>query len=229
MWTALSSGRTPFDSWALNLTGSGSWLLRGKEWGALWITIRFWRFRLYKPTIYRNRLILRQRASFSEKHVENAWKCCLHFRQDRYRQGWWLPIQKAWARLWQWIHWWGTWWVFHNFRFSAMAQSLIELGWAVWFVEIHGGRTATRHIIQAKTTPAHNPSSYIWLVLLTILKNMSSSMGRIRLSHIWWKIIQPCSKHFQTTNQIYLSICLSIYLSIYTPRLFNIAMENHNF
>lgn len=94
MWTALSSGRTPFDSWALNLTGSGSWLLRGKEWVALWIIIRLWRFRLYKPTIYRNRLILRQRSSFSEKHVENAWKCYLHFRQDRYRQGWWLPYKR---------------------------------------------------------------------------------------------------------------------------------------
>ena len=40
---------------------------------------------------------------------------------------------------------------------------------------------------------------------ITILKNMSSSMGRMT-SHIYpymkWKIIHSCLKHFETTNQI---------------------------
>ena len=37
----------------------------------------------------------------------------------------------------------------------------------------------------------------IWLVVSTILKNMSSSMGNILSQYMKWKIIQPCSSHHQ--------------------------------
>ena len=47
--------------------------------------------------------------------------------------------------------------------------------------------------IDPQTVHCALPSNINWLVVLTILKNMSQSMGRMT-SHILWKIIHSCSK-----------------------------------
>jgi hypothetical protein len=54
---------------------------------------------------------------------------------------------------------------------------------------------------------------HYWLVVLTILKNVSSSMGRIYYP-IYEMEHKTCLKHFETTNQIILGIYQWEYMRI---------------